>query len=291
MKTLVIPVLDNLYITEYETSDTSGKLVKVNSRPGFYNVIPAEAILSQETTLFNENIQVTGRSCEISEEVETEVEKTGDFLTDRFRFYFNGTIVIKETCMTNKGTVSTDWTFTEEAHIELPISCSLESKEIKCSALSLTTNKAVVVEVGPQRMKKIVKNSVNADKARINEEEFRGNISSAASGVIFPSTILGLNTIYWILIGILVGGAIITAVTVGICKYRKPGPKSSDTTPSSGGTVVTNNIQVSTAEPKYTLIPSKKKRSVGLEMEQFPVLPETLTQDELKAIEANKSNI
>ena len=147
MKTLVIPVLDNLYITEYETRDTSGKLVMVNSKPGYYNVIPAEAILSQETTLFNENIQVTGRSCEISEEVETEVESTGDFLTDRFRFYFNGTIIVKETCMTTKGTVSTDWTFTDEAHIELPVSCSLESKEIKCSALSLTTNKAVVVEV------------------------------------------------------------------------------------------------------------------------------------------------
>ena len=107
-KTLVIPVLDNLYITEYETQDRSGKLVKVNSKPGYYNIIPAEAILSRKTTLFNENIQVTGRSCEVSNKIETEVEKTGDFLTDRFRFYFNGTIIVKETCMTTKGTVSTD---------------------------------------------------------------------------------------------------------------------------------------------------------------------------------------
>ena len=56
MKTLVIPVIDSLYITEYETQDTNGRLVKVNSRPGFYNIIPAEAILSKETTLFRENI-------------------------------------------------------------------------------------------------------------------------------------------------------------------------------------------------------------------------------------------
>jgi len=291
MKTLVIPVIDSLYITEYETSDTSGKLIMVNSRPGFYSIIPAEAILSQETTLFNENIQVTGRSCEISEDIETEVETTGDFLTDRFRFYFNGTIVVKETCMTAKGTVSTDWTFTKEAHIELPISCSLESKEIKCSALSLTTNKAVVVEVGLQRMKKIVKSSANADRARINEKEFRGNISSTASGFILPSTTLGLNTVYWIPIGIIIGGAIITAVTIGICKYRKPNHGSSDTTPSSGATVVTNNIQLSTTEPKYAVVPVKEKRSASLEMEHLPVLPETLTQGELKAIEANRSNI
>ena len=105
MKTLVIPVIDNLYITEYETQDTNGRLVKVNSRPGFYNIIPAEAILSKETTLFGENIQVTGRSCEISDEVDTEVEETGDFLTDIFRFSFNGSIKIKETCRTSEGTV------------------------------------------------------------------------------------------------------------------------------------------------------------------------------------------
>ncbi len=73
---------------------------------------------------------MTGRSCEVSNKIETEVEKTGDFLTDRFRFYFNGTIVVKETCMTSKGTVSTDWTFTKEAHVELPVSCSLESEDL-----------------------------------------------------------------------------------------------------------------------------------------------------------------
>ena len=291
MKTLVVPVVDSLYITEYETSDENGKLIMVNSRPGFYSVIPAEAILSQETTLFNENIQVTGRSCEIREDVETLVESTGDFLTDKFRFSFNGTIIVKEICMTAKGKVSTDWTFTEEAYIELPISCGLESEEIKCSALSLTTNKAVVVEVGPQRMKKIVKSSTNADRARISEKEFRGNISSTASEFILPDTMLGLNRIYWIPIGIIIGGAIITAITIVLCKYRKPNLGSSDTTPASGTTVVTNNIQLSTTEPKYAAVPAKEICSASLEMDQLTILPKTLTQGEIKAIEANGSSI
>ena len=49
-KTLVIPVIDSLSITEYETQD--GKLVRVNNKPGFYNIIPTEAILSKKTTIF-----------------------------------------------------------------------------------------------------------------------------------------------------------------------------------------------------------------------------------------------
>ena len=45
-KTLVIPVIDSLSVTEYETQD--GKLVRVNNKPGFYNIIPSEAILSKK---------------------------------------------------------------------------------------------------------------------------------------------------------------------------------------------------------------------------------------------------
>merc|ERR1712141_764652 len=75
-KTLVVPVIDSLSITEYKSED--GKLVKVNSKPGFYNIIPSEAILSKKTTIFGENIQVTGRSCEVREDIITEVEPTGD---------------------------------------------------------------------------------------------------------------------------------------------------------------------------------------------------------------------
>jgi len=118
-----------------------------------------------------------------------------------------------------------------------------------------------------------------------------GNISSTTSGFILPDTTFGLNTIYWIPIGIIIGGAIITAVIVGICKYPKTNHGSSDATPASGATVVTNNIQLSTAEPKYTAIPAKEACSASLEMDHLTILPKTLTQGEIKAIEANGSSI
>ena len=132
-KTLVIPVIDSLSITEYETRN--GKLIKINNKPGFYNIIPSEAILSKKTTIFGETIQVTGRSCEIGNNVITKVEPTGDFLSDKFHFKFNGTIKLTEVCRTSNGVITSDWSFTDEAHIELPISCSITSEQIKCGAL------------------------------------------------------------------------------------------------------------------------------------------------------------
>ena len=89
--------------------------------------------------------------------------------------------------------------------------------------------------------------------------------------------------------GALLGGAIITAIIVGLCKYHGLGAKPSTSTTPSGGTIVHNNIQVNPAETKFTLVPFKKKRSNMMSMEEIPVLPETLTQDELRAIEAEKS--
>merc|ERR1712030_101260 len=161
-KTLVVPVIDSLSLTEYETKD--GKLVKVNNRPGFYNIIPSEAILSKKTTIFGENIQVTGRSCEVREDVETDVEPTGDFLSDRLLFKFNGTIKLTEVCRTSNGVVTSTWTFENEIYIELPISCGITSDQIKCGALKPTSNKVVTVEAGPTRMKKKTKQKVGEKK-------------------------------------------------------------------------------------------------------------------------------
>ena len=130
-KTLVIPVIDSLSVTEYETQD--GKLVRVNNKPGFYNIIPTEAILSKKTTMI---------------------------------FTFNGTIKLTETCMTSNGVVTNDWEFTDSAHIELPISCSIFSELIRCGALKLTSNKVVTIEVGPTRMRKIVKQRTGRTKSK-----------------------------------------------------------------------------------------------------------------------------
>ena len=105
------------------------------------------------------------------------MEATGDFLSDVLLFTFNGTIKLTETCMTSNGVVTNDWEFTDSAHIELPISCSIFSELIRCGALILTSNKVVTVEVGPTRMRKIVKQRTGEDKVKITGKVFRGNFT------------------------------------------------------------------------------------------------------------------
>ena len=122
--------------------------------------------------------------------------------------------------MTSNGVVTFDWEFTESAHIELPISCSISSDLIKCGALKLTSNKVVTVEVGPTRMKKIVKQSTGKDRVKITEEEFRGNLSITNPFLNLPSTTLGLSMFYWVLIGATSGSLILIAAINGACGYK-----------------------------------------------------------------------
>merc|ERR1712173_405792 len=221
-KTLVIPVIDSLSVTEYESKD--GKLIKVNNKPGFYNIIPSEAILSKKTTMFGETIQVTGRSCEVSNNVVTEVESTGDFLSDRLLFKFNGSITLTETCRTSNGVITSDWVFENEAYIELPISCSITSEEIKCGSLKLTSSKVTTVEVGPIRMKKIKKQNVGERTVRITGKVFRGNFTTPAVFQSKAKTFWGMSLFYWILIGSIAGAVLVLVVIAGICGYKLSRP-------------------------------------------------------------------
>ena len=174
-----------------------------------------------------------------------------------------------------------DWIFNRKAHIELPISCSIKSSKIRCGALSLTSNKAVIIEVGSPRMREIKKQTTGEDRVRITEETFRGNLSTAASIFNFPKTTLGLSTFYWVLIGAVLGGALVTATIVGICKLFKKGSEPSASKLPSGGTVVHNNIQIN-PESRFKLGSFKRKKNHSLRMEELPFQPEEVKETEEK---------
>merc|ERR1712074_61384 len=268
-KTLVVPVIDSLSITEYETKD--GRLVKVNSKPGFYNIIPSEAILSKKTTIFGENIQVTGRSCEVREDIITEVEPTGDFLSDKLLFKFNGTIKLTEVCRTSNGVVTSKWSFENEIYIELPISCSITSKQIKCGALKITSNKVVTVETGPTRMRKITKKKTGETAAKISGKVFRGNVTFPSHFSGLPKTTLGISTFYWILIGAVSGGILVIVIVSVICVKRRWNTAietdssqdydgGSNNLPVKGATFVKNEININ-SNTKRRLGSFKRKKS------------------------------
>merc|ERR1712090_112177 len=256
-KTLVIPVIDSLSVTEYKSED--GKLIKINNKPGFYNIIPSEAILSKKTTMFGDTIQVTGRSCEVSNEVETQVEQTGDFLSDILRFRFNGSIKLTETCRTSNGVITNDWVFKDEAYIELTISCSISSEKIKCGSLKLTSSKMTTVEVGPIRMKKITKQNIGEKTVKITEKVFRGNFTTPKFFQSQTNTFWGMSLFYWILIGSITGAVLVLVIIAGICGYKK-----NKTTGTPG--FVFNDIDINPGG-KFRLGSMRRKRNNAASIE------------------------
>lgn len=239
--------------------------------------------------------------------METQVEATGDFLSDIFLFKFNGTIKLTEVCMTSNGVITSDWEFTEKAHIELPISCSIESDQIKCGALKLTSNKVVTVEVGPTRMRKILKQTVGEDRVKITGKVFRGNFNKSNLFTSRPSTTLGLSTFYWILIGSVSGSLILIATISGICGYKIHNGKSATESPrnsSGGNTFVHNDIQINNPESKFRFGSIKRKKNNAIRLEEIPAqrlediqvqtarikeLEVVLTLGEQQALEAKES--
>ena len=263
-------MIDSLSITEYTMED--GKVVRVNNKPGSYNIIPTESIFSQTTTIFREKIQVTGRSCEVSNSVETKVEATGDFLSDIFRFTFNATIQLTVTFMPSNGVVTNNWKFTDVAHIELPISCSIKSSLINCGALKLTSSKVVTVEVEPIRMRTIKRTNTGEMKVRIQETEFRGNITNSNLFVTSPSTTLGLSTFYWIIIGAASGAAILFIIIFCIV-FSTGKEQTSSGAPAGGQTFIQNNTNLGLSVPRpWSLASMKKKNKTNNEiiLEEYP---------------------
>jgi hypothetical protein len=196
---------------------------------------------------------------------------------------------------------TSDWVFKNEAHIELPISCSITSDEIKCGSLKLTSNKVTTVEVGPIRMKKITKQNVGERTVRITGKVFRGNFSTPAVFQFKQKTMWGLSLFYWILIGSVAGAVLVLIIIAGICGYKlnKTTSTIGEKQPASGaGTFVLNDINIHPGT-KFRLGSMRKKRNNATKMEEieeqeeepprFKELEGVLTIGEQRALERKES--
>ena len=174
-----------------------------------------------------------------------------------------------------------------------------ESDKIKCEALKLTSNKVVTVEVGPTRMRKIVKQTVGEEKVKITGKVFRGNFTKFNSFASRPSTTLGLSTFYWVIIGSVSGSLILIATISGICGYKMhSGKNASDSPrkPSGGNTFIRNDIQIRNPDSKFWFSSIKRKKNNAMPLEELPVQNErikelegVLTLGEQQALEEKES--
>ena len=82
-----------------------GRMINQNDKDSTYTVFPAGSVIGKETTLFGKTHQVVGRTCSISNEVNTTIKPTGTFLTEEFNFEFDGNLTMTESCYTSQGEV------------------------------------------------------------------------------------------------------------------------------------------------------------------------------------------
>merc|ERR1712074_361800 len=138
-------------------------------------------------------------------------------------------------------------------------------------ALKITSNKAVTVETGPIRMRKITKKKAGERAVRISGKVLRGNVTFPSYFSELPKTTLGISTFYWILIGAVSGGIVVIVIVSVICVKRwwntaietdssQDHDGGSNNLPVKGATFVKNEININ-SNPKRRLGSFKRKKS------------------------------
>ena len=95
-KTLMVSIIDPKTKAKYSVKN--GQLRTKYDCSGFYTLLSQDSIISKRTTLFNENVQVTGRSCGVSDSVNSSSTPTGNFLFENYHFMFQGKLKVTEAC-------------------------------------------------------------------------------------------------------------------------------------------------------------------------------------------------
>ena len=113
-------------------------------------------------------------------------------------------------------------------------------------------------------------------KVKIQEKEFRGNITDTEMFMTTPDTTLGLSTFYWVVIGAASGALLLAATIFSICGYRtfSTARGASPTgAPTGGNTFIQNNTQLGSSVPRPWYLSSRRKKNRSnnqIILEEFP---------------------
>ena len=149
LKTMITPHIN--YRARMEVEMVDGRLQYKYKNDSTYILISQDAVLSQSTKMFNQDIHVIGRTCTIHKSINSTSSSTGNALFENFHFTFEGNLTMTETCPFNGSTVSSQWTFFSTADIRLPLVCSINSPKINYNSVSLHTSQisSILVIVFP----------------------------------------------------------------------------------------------------------------------------------------------
>ena len=169
LKTMITPHIN--YRARMQVEMVDGRLQYKYKNDSTYILISQDAVLSQSTKMFNQDIHVIGRTCRVDKSINFSSSSTGNALFENFHFTFEGNITMTETCPLNGSTVSSQWTFSSTADIRLPLVCSIKSPKINCSSVSLRTSQTKEIQLEHHRMH-IIKDNSDEKKVTLNNTEF-----------------------------------------------------------------------------------------------------------------------
>ena len=150
LKTLVVPIID---FNQSKVFKTDQGLLKEYSDKDTYTLLSQDSVLSKEITLFKRKIQIIGSSCSVANSVNSSSTPSGNYLVENYKFTFSGQLTLTETCFINGKNNTQDWTYTNEANISLPLTCSIKSDLINCGSVNIKSSKAKIITVKENRMK------------------------------------------------------------------------------------------------------------------------------------------
>ena len=142
LKTLVIPIIN---FNQSKVFKMDQGLLKEYSDKDTYTLLSQDSVLSKEITLFKRKIQIIGRSCSVANSVNSSSTPSVNYLVENYKFTFSGQLTLTETCSINGKITTQDWTFTNEANISLPLTCSIKSDLINCDSVNIKSSKAKII--------------------------------------------------------------------------------------------------------------------------------------------------
>ena len=169
LKTMITPHID--YRARMEVEMVEGRLQYKYKNDSTYILISQDAVLSQSTKMFNQDIHVIGRTCTVHKTINSSSSSTGNALFENFHFAFEGNLTMTETCPFNGSTISSKWTFFSTADIRLPLVCSITSPKINCGSVSLRTSQTKEIHLEHHRMH-IFKDTSEEAKVTLNTTAF-----------------------------------------------------------------------------------------------------------------------
>ena len=197
-KTLLVPVIK----ARSTLMMSNGTITPKDNKNSTYTLFSEDTVISQATNLFGRQIVVIGRKCTVDSSIQAKSTPTGNYLFDQFEFFFSGQVNITETCLSEDGLITEQWSFNETAHIRLPISCSLQSQLISCGSVPLHHSEAKQIKLANHRMSVILRTDEDEIHAALYASNYTQSPDSEKEEVTgWNRKFSGLKPHLWIIIG------------------------------------------------------------------------------------------